>query len=391
MTVKLNIGSGDTKIEGFTPIDAKLGHDARDLHDYETSSVSEIRASHILEHFTFRDASAALAEWVRVLEPGGRLRIAVPDVDKCLKNKDPKRLFWLMGGQTDSDDIHRSAYDAGRLHAVMAQAGLVSVQTWTSDNTDTASHPVSLNLEGFKSLGERIPHAERSGRVDIPQTGEIKINAYMSLPRYEAAGPRAIIEGSLRKNGINLVTSQGVFWGQCMQRMFELAVNDGLDWIITTDFDSLFNADDVATLLHEFGTNPQCHALAALQCRRGKRFPLMTTGDTEMTLSTLDPIKCETAHFGMTLFRVSDLKDVAKPWFKSQPDENGEYGDNRLDDDIWFWQQWREAGKSVFVTPRIRIGHMEEMVAVYDENLEPHHEYITEWRENNLTMRQSVS
>ncbi len=379
MTTKLNIGAGETKIDGFTPWDIKDGHDARKL-DFADGTVDEIRASHVLEHFTFREARDVLAEWSRVLKPGGRIRIAVPDVDKALAAQDGKRLFYLMGGQTDEHDIHKSAYDEGRLRAVMEEAGITEIKHWTSNNTDTASHPVSLNLEGVKGTSG-------AGQSVDGKTAEIKINAYMSLPRYEAVAARSIIEGSLKKLGIGLATSTGVFWGQCMQRMFESAVKDGLDWILTVDFDSLFNAQMLSRLLDEFAQHPEADAMAALQSRRGKPFPLMTTGNEGMELKNLDPIKVYTAHFGLTLIRVEDLKQVPKPWFKSEPDENGEYGDKRLDDDIWFWHQWRLAGKTIYVTPRVSIGHLEEMVAEFDEDLNQRHVYLNEWREANLTMR----
>jgi len=98
-----------------------------------------------------------------------------------------------------------------------------------------------------------------------------------------------------------------------------------------------------------------------------------------------------TAHFGLTLIRVDSLKDVEKPWFYSQPDEDGEYGDNRLDDDIWFWHQWRLAGKKIYVAPSVSIGHLEETVAVFDDDLQPKHEYIAEWRDKHLTQRRSDS
>jgi len=70
--IKLNIGAGSTVIEGFTPIDRKLGSEAYPL-PFPDGSVSEIRASHILEHFTFGEAQKAMAEWSRVLKPGGTL------------------------------------------------------------------------------------------------------------------------------------------------------------------------------------------------------------------------------------------------------------------------------------------------------------------------------
>ena len=68
--LKLNIGAGNTVIDGFTPIDRALGSEAYPL-PYADSTVDEIRASHILEHFDFKQAQDALSEWVRVLKPGG--------------------------------------------------------------------------------------------------------------------------------------------------------------------------------------------------------------------------------------------------------------------------------------------------------------------------------
>lgn len=381
MEIKLNIGAGKTEIDGWIPIDRNLGYEAWPLpsvieHEGQTvelakDSVDEIRASHILEHFSFRDARAAVADWVRVLKPGGRLRIAVPDFDKVASaSDDPKRLYYMMGGQTDSNDVHKSAYDEQHLRAVMLEAGLGGIQHWTSANTDCASLPISLNLEGIK--GDDVPGID------------VKIGAFMTLPRYEAAVARSIIEESLRPLGIGLSTSQGVFWGQCMQRMFETAIADGLDWILSIDSDSLFSAMDVSKLLDEFARMPEAGAMAALQCRRGRKFPLMTCGHEEHVETDGSPILVTTAHFGLTLIRVEDLLKAEKPWFKSEPDKDGGWGDDRLDDDIWFWHQWRLAGLKIYVTPRVSIGHLEETVAVFDDNLQPSHLYVSEWREKNL-------
>ena len=153
MTLKLNIGAGNTKLEGFVAIDRRFGTEAYPL-DYPSGGVAEIRASHILEHFSFAEVPAVLSEWARVLKPGGRIRIAVPDFDKivqmALKGGDDLWHLYLMGGQTDENDYHKSLFTAESLRQQMEIAGLVKVERWESDNTDTASHRVSLNLEGIK-------------------------------------------------------------------------------------------------------------------------------------------------------------------------------------------------------------------------------------------------
>ncbi len=45
--VRLNLGAGDSHLEGFTPIDRKLGSEVYTLA-YKDESVDEIYASHVL-------------------------------------------------------------------------------------------------------------------------------------------------------------------------------------------------------------------------------------------------------------------------------------------------------------------------------------------------------
>jgi SAM-dependent methyltransferase len=376
--IKLNIGAGSTVIEGFTPIDRKLGSEAFPL-PYADGSVDEIRASHILEHFTFGDASKAMEEWSRVLKPGGRIRISVPDVDKVLKDETPNRLFYLMGGQMHADDIHKSAYDRNRLTALMHQNGLKQIKDWYSPNTDSAALPISLNLEGVKAPVE-APAKKQN-------TTTIRLGAYLTLPRYEAVASRSLIEQALRALKIELTTSQGVFWGQCMQRMFDKAVNDGIDWILSLDSDSLFTPEQLSLLMDTLASNPHIDALAALQCRRGSPYPLLTTGtgeDNQIVEVSNQPIKVTTAHFGLTLIRVDSLRKTPKPWFFAQPSDDGNWDDTRMDDDIWFWHQWRLAGNTLYVAPSVSIGHLEETVVQFNDKMEPEHMYVHQWRESNL-------
>ena len=376
--IKLNIGAGSTVIEGFTPIDRKLGTEAFPL-PYADGSVDEIRASHILEHFTFGDASKAMEEWSRVLKPGGRIRISVPDVDKVLKDETPNRLFYLMGGQMHADDIHKSAYDRNRLTALMQQNGLRQIKDWYSPNTDSAALPISLNLEGVKAPVE-APAKKQN-------TTTIRLGAYLTLPRYEAVASRSLIEQALRALKIELTTSQGVFWGQCMQRMFDKAVNDGIDWILSLDSDSLFTPEQLSLLMDTLASNPHIDALAALQCRRGSPYPLLTTGtgeDGQVVEVSNQPMKVTTAHFGLTLIRVDSLRKTPKPWFFAQPSDDGNWDDSRMDDDIWFWHQWRLAGNTLYVAPSVSIGHLEETVVQFNDKMEPEHMYVHQWRESNL-------
>ena len=51
--------AGDVVLEGFTPIDRKLGSEVYPLN-YKDGSVDEIYASHVLEHFKLDDIQAVL-------------------------------------------------------------------------------------------------------------------------------------------------------------------------------------------------------------------------------------------------------------------------------------------------------------------------------------------
>lgn len=377
--LKLNIGAGSVEIDGFTPVDRRIGSEAYPLA-YADGSVDEIRASHILEHFPESLTQSVLCDWVRVLKPGGIIKIAVPDFNKIagsLKD-DPKRFAYLMGGQTDENDYHKSVWTDGKLSKQMMDAGLlINSHHWKSQNTDCASLPVSLNL-----LGRKLTDDEQQ-KIDS-QKQDIKIQAVMSIPRYGSLAARGIIQTALGAFNIPLVTSQGVFWGQCMQRFLEEAVEAGIDWVLTIDYDSVFSAQQLDALIGTFGANSHIDALSALQVRRDGDKPLMTCGGSEEIQTDMSPILVTTSHFGLTLIRVAELPSVKKPWFKSEPEADGTWGDERLDDDIWFWHQWRLAGKTIYVDPRVRIGHVEECVSWFDEQLNVQRSSVPKWREANV-------
>jgi len=375
--IKLNIGAGSTKLEGFTPIDRRFGHEAGKL-DYEDNTVDEIRASHILEHFSHGEVPGVLAEWVRVLKPGGRIRIAVPDAeviaDMMRTGSDNRWPLYLMGGQTDANDYHKTVFTRAMLEQAMAAAGIIDIEPWTSSNTDCASLPVSLNLEGVKS-----PQAV------VTKDVKLKMRAVMSVPRCGWSDAYACIIDSLRPWNMPIQQFNGVFWGQCMQRACEEAVKDEMDWLLSVDNDSMFTSADVNMLMETLGSNPQIDAIAALQCRRGENeYPLMVINGQEGVDIDGRPFKVDTAHFGLTIIRVAKLAELPKPWFASKCDPQGEWNEGRLDDDIWFWHQWKEAGNTVYVHPQCRIGHLQLMVTEFGEDYKVRHVHVKPWRQGAI-------
>lgn len=209
---------------------------------------------------------------------------------------------------------------------------------------------------------------------------DIKVSAVMTAGRYEAVFARNAIDAALRESGIGLMNSQGVFYGQCMQRMMEEVCEIDADLIVTIDGDSVFNAEHIKRLISIVAQEEKIDALAPLQLRRGKCDALGYCEGKSTVEWNGYPVQLTSAHFGLTVLRVDKLRKCKKPWFFSQPDENGEWGDRRIDDDIWFWKQWQEAENTLYMDIGCRIGHLEEMVAVFDENFQPTHVYPNDWK-----------
>lgn len=210
-----------------------------------------------------------------------------------------------------------------------------------------------------------------------------KVAAFMTCPRYVNGFARNHIDAAFRECGIPMFVSNGVFYGQCMQRMFEDAVSQGCDIGVTVDFDSMFRGRHVKQLMWRICNDESVDAVAALQCRRGEKTALATIGREANMSMGVDPIRVSTAHFGLTAIDMKKLVDLPKPWFHSEPNEDGQWADGKIDDDIWFWKQWSEAGHSVYIEPTCRIGHLEEVVTMFDENGNGVHVYPDAWAESN--------
>lgn len=118
--MKLNYGSGETKLDGFINIDIELSAKPdlvcdlrKEPFPYETSSIDEIRCIHNLEHIEQKYWNQVFAEFYRVLKPEGCLYLAYPEFEICAKFfiEDFKgmRDFWqktLYGRQLYPGDYH---------------------------------------------------------------------------------------------------------------------------------------------------------------------------------------------------------------------------------------------------------------------------------------------
>ena len=90
--MRLNLGAGVKRIEGFLNVDLDVDThpdivgSISDLSAVESGTVEEIVAYHVIEHIFRWDVHDTLTEWRRVLIPGGKVAIECPDLDKCIHN-----------------------------------------------------------------------------------------------------------------------------------------------------------------------------------------------------------------------------------------------------------------------------------------------------------------
>lgn len=353
--VRLNLGSGTCPMDGWDNIDIKNGKLAYPL-DVQDNSVDVIRVSHLLEHYGSSEVIDVVNNWVSKIKDGGKLMIAVPDFEKIAKgylNKETINVSgYVMGGQTDTNDFHKTIFDKSSLTQLLEKAGLMDVQEWKSEINDCAALPVSLNLCGIKKSSVAVKR---------------RIEAIISMPRLCFADSMDCMMTEIVSRGIPLKKGTGVFWSQCLTRMFEECLSKNTYYILTLDYDSWFRWGHVQKLLTLMEKNPDIDALFPVQMKRETDCPMMGLVDENGKRRDFvnhaeleaDILPALTGHFGLTLFRASCFEKLKKPWFIGQPDKDGSWNDNRVDDDIYFWNNFRECGCKAAIAPKVNIGHLQ--------------------------------
>lgn len=137
---------------------------AKDLSRFADNTFDELYASHVLEHFDYqKELISVLREWYRVIKPGGKIYISVPDLDKLASLFLKKETISLqdrflvmrmiLGGHMDEYDYHKVAFNGEILSVFLHQAGFCKLRV--VDNfyifDDSSSRifngiPISLNV-----------------------------------------------------------------------------------------------------------------------------------------------------------------------------------------------------------------------------------------------------
>lgn len=359
--LRLNIGGGELELEGYVNVDRKHGKEAYPL-DYPEDSVDEIRASHVLEHFPYGQVPEVLKHWASRLKPGGRIRIAVPNLQWMAKKyldgvPFPVQAF-LMGSQDDEDAFHRAAFDREALTEAMINVGLERISTWKSELKDCAALPVSLNMQAFKPTDDR----------KVCENTQ----AVLSCPRFGPMLHTRSTHNGLAKAGVRYSVMTGAYWHQVLSEEMEKAVADpSVEFVFTVDYDSVFTYADVVELWRLARAHADADAICPLQSKRGGRDVLIGMDSADGTPRNkiykeefaTHLTRIQRGHFGLTIFRTETLRQHPRPWMTAIPGADGRWGEDKVDCDINFWHRWNAAKHTLFLANRVVIGHLEDVVS----------------------------
>jgi len=221
--------------------------------------------------------------------------------------------------------------------------------------------------------------------TDLMPEKTTKIACAMSVPRLGFQDNFFSISEALTPLGIRPVHYDGVFWGQCLERVMMGQLD--ADWILSIDYDTVFTKRDVQTLIQLANSADYADAIAPIQLRRKSGEALIAIKMPDGSLLPgvnreafdVDLLQVDVAHFGLTMFRTSALKKMEHPWFMNVPDETGNWGEKKCDEDIYFWRKWKATGNSLFIANRVAVGHLETLITWPNRDLEPAYQHACDF------------
>lgn len=162
----LNVGSGWKRPQGWINLDISpkkpgiVFYDAHDPLPVRDGAVAHIHTEHFLEHLAYDRAIAFLRDCHRALQPGGTLRVIVPDAEKYFRayvadDRPFFEVFKTLGGPREPFEtkaqiinqmfrmggVHRFAWDYETLALALSQAGFSRVER-------SRQHDTSHDIDG---------------------------------------------------------------------------------------------------------------------------------------------------------------------------------------------------------------------------------------------------
>lgn len=133
--LRLNLGSGRHNFPNAVNVDyderADVVGSVTALSGFADESVDEIYAIHLFEHLPRLEVGEVLAEWRRVLKPGGKLILELPCLDKIAamivagEDRPGFTIFGIFGDVREKSPymFHKWCYTKKELSSIMQEMG----------------------------------------------------------------------------------------------------------------------------------------------------------------------------------------------------------------------------------------------------------------------------
>lgn len=124
--MRINVGCGRMVLDGWTNCDVQVSPKALRPPEIlcdagaiplQSGVADEVMALHLIEHFYLWEVPAVLAEWRRLLKPGGRLILELPNLEAACRNllsgRNDQMCMWPLYGDPGHEDpymCHRWGY-----------------------------------------------------------------------------------------------------------------------------------------------------------------------------------------------------------------------------------------------------------------------------------------
>jgi rfaE bifunctional protein nucleotidyltransferase chain/domain len=246
--LKLHVGSRNYKPDGYVTVDIDPANapdivaDITDMAVVADASCDEVVAGHVLEHIEWPNSFGAIAEFARVLKPGGVVKIAVPDMASLLRMLlsgesafHVMGLVYGLGGRVNTFERHRYGFTPGMLADILETLGFGEFDWWNSSLADAPNGwaprglderiGMSLNMQAVKIAAPMVdpkgddfglnagadlitPNARELARATrLPTTTEAEVVA-AARAVMAATGIPAVLCTRVEK-GMMLVTADG--------------------------------------------------------------------------------------------------------------------------------------------------------------------------------------
>lgn len=260
---------------------------------------------------------------------------------------------------------------APQLRALLHTVGFHRVHPWKPEDRQEGM----TYFEAYKPRTELVPG----------------VLALMSLPRYGLCSTFGCVTNALGPLKILLLQGGGVYWSESMTNLMEQALaKPNIRYILTIDYDTIFDSADVLHLLHLMEETPEAGAICATQMRRTKPTALISLKDGEthppVELFEQELTEVRSAHFGLTVIRADALRKLSKPWFQAKPDTEGgwDYRKSYVAADVAFWVKFTETGLKLYQANYCAVGHTEEMIVWGSPRLTPVYQSMNEYHESGV-------